>query len=227
MKELTAIQARLLAMQDEAYRAFHKSLIPTLQQELIGVRVPQVRTLAKALAGTQEAEAFLNDLPHRFYEENLLHAIWLSAEKDFDRALSGIERFLPYVDNWAVCDAFSPKVFAKHPQEVLACIRRWLSSSETYTIRFGVDMLMQFYLEDCFFPEQLRWVGEITSDEYYVNMARAWYYATALVKQQSAALSYLLENRLDVWTHNKTIRKAIESYRISPELKAFLRTRKR
>lgn len=227
MKELTAIQARLLAMQDEAYRAFHKSLIPTLQQELIGVRVPQVRTLAKALAGTQEAEAFLNDLPHRFYEENLLHAIWLSAEKDFDRALSGIERFLPYVDNWAVCDAFSPKVFAKHPQEVLACIRRWLSSSETYTIRFGVDMLMQFYLEDCFFPEQLRWVGEITSDEYYVNMARAWYYATALAKQQSAALSYLLENRLDVWTHNKSIRKAIESYRISPELKAFLRTRKR
>ena len=227
MKELTAIQARLLAMQDEAYRAFHKSLIPTLQQELIGVRVPQVRTLAKALAGTQEAEAFLNDLPHRFYEENLLHAIWLSAEKDFDRALSGIERFLPYVDNWAVCDAFSPKVFAKHPQEVLACIRRCLSSSETYTIRFGVDMLMQFYLEDCFFPEQLRWVGEITSDEYYVNMARAWYYATALVKQQSTALSYLLENRLDVWTHNKSIRKAIESYRISPELKAFLRTRKR
>ena len=227
MKELTAIQARLLAMQDEAYRAFHKSLIPTLQQELIGVRVPQVRTLAKALAGTQEAEAFLNDLPHRFYEENLLHAIWLSAEKDFDRALSGIERFLPYVDNWAVCDAFSPKVFAKHPQEVLACIRRWLSSSETYTIRFGVDMLMQFYLEDCFFPEQLRWVGEITSDEYYVNMARAWYYATALAKQQSAGLSYLLENRLDVWTHNKSIRKAIESYRISPELKAFLRTRKR
>ena len=122
MKELTTIQARLLALQDEAYRAFHKSLVPTLQQELIGVRVPQVRKLAKELAGTQESEAFLNELPHRFYEENLLHAIWLSAEKDFDRALSGIERFLPYVDNWAVCDAFSPKVFAKHPQEVLACI---------------------------------------------------------------------------------------------------------
>lgn len=143
MKELTTIQARLLALQDEAYRAFHKSLVPTLQQELIGVRVPQVRKLAKELAGTQESEAFLNELPHRFYEENLLHAIWLSAEKDFDRALSGIERFLPYVDNWAVCDAFSPKVFAKHPQEVLACIRRWLSSGRTYTIRFGVDMLMQ------------------------------------------------------------------------------------
>ena len=157
MKELTTIQARLLALQDEAYRAFHKSLVPTLQQELIGVRVPQVRKLAKELAGTQESEAFLNELPHRFYEENLLHAIWLSAEKDFDRALSGIERFLPYVDNWAVCDAFSPKVFAKHPQEVLACIRRWLSSGRTYTIRFGVDMLMQFYLGDHFSPEQLRW----------------------------------------------------------------------
>ena len=227
MKELTTIQARLLALQDEAYRAFHKSLVPTLQQELIGVRVPQVRKLAKELAGTQESEAFLNELPHRFYEENLLHAIWLSAEKDFDRALSGIERFLPYVDNWAVCDAFSPKVFAKHPQEVLACIRRWLSSGRTYTIRFGVDMLMLFYLGDHFSPEQLRWVGTIESGEHYVNMARAWYFATALAKQQPDTLSYLLENRLDVWTHNKTIQKAIESYRISPELKTFLRTQKR
>ena len=215
MKELTTIQARLLALQDEAYRAFHKSLVPTLQQELIGVRVPQVRKLAKELAGTQESEAFLNELPHRFYEENLL------------RALSGIERFLPYVDNWAVCDAFSPKVFAKHPQEVLACIRRWLSSGKTYSIRFGVDMLMQFYLGDDFSPEQLRWVGAIGSSEHYVNMARAWYFATALAKQQPDTLSYLLENRLDVWTHNKTIQKAIESYRISPELKTFLRTQKR
>lgn len=134
---------------------------------------------------------------------------------------------MPYVDNWAVCDAFRPKVFAKHPQEVLACIRRWLSSGETYTIRFGVDMLMQFYLGDEFAPEQLRWVGAIESNEYYVNMARAWYYATALTKQQPDALSYLLENRLDVWTHNKTIQKSIESYRISPELKAFLRAQKR
>lgn len=184
MKELTTIQARLLALQDEAYRAFHKSLVPTLQQELIGVRVPQVRKLAKELAGTQESEAFLNELPHRFYEENLLHAIWLSAEKDFDRALSGIERFLPYVDNWAVCDAFSPKVFAKHPQEVLACIRRWLSSGRTYTIRFGVDMLMQFYLGDHFSPE--RCAGSEQSNQ--VSIMLTWrvrgYFATALAKQQ-------------------------------------------
>lgn len=226
MKELTTIQARLLALQDEAYRAFHKSLVPTLRQELIGVRVPQVRTLAKALAGTQESEAFLNELPHRFYEENLLHAIWLSAEKDFDRALSGIERFLPYVDNWAVCDAFSPKVFAKHPQEVLACIRRWLSSGRTYTIRFGVDMLMQFYLGDHFSPEQLRWVGAIGSSEYYVNMARAWYFATALAKRYEETLPLFEEKRLDAWVHNKAIQKAAESFRVTNGHKAYLRTLK-
>ena len=225
MKELTTIQARLLALQDEAYRAFHKRLVPTLQQELIGVRVPQVRKLAKELAGTQESEAFLNELPHRFYEENLLHAILLSGEKDFDTALSGIEAFLPFVDNWAVCDAFSPKVFAKHPQAVLAQIPRWLSSGSVYTIRFGTNTLMNYFLGDSFAPEQLRMVGDIESGEYYVNMGRAWYFATALAKQ--ATLSYLLENELDVWTHNKTIQKACESYRISPELKALLRTKKR
>ena len=227
MTELTNIQSRLLSMQDTKYRDFHKSLIPTLSQELIGVRVPQVRKLAKELTGTPEADAFLRTLPHRFYEENLLHAILLSNEKDFAKALAGIAAFLPYVDNWAVCDAFSPKIFAKHPQEVLAEIPRWLSSGEPYTIRFGIDMLMQFYLDAQFVPEQLRWVGEVHSDEYYVNMARAWYFATALAKQEAPTLSYLLENHLDVWTHNKTIQKACESYRISPELKTLLRTKKR
>ena len=227
MTELTNIPSRLLSMQDLPYRDFHKSLIPTLSQELIGVRVPQVRKLAKELAGTPEADAFLRTLPHRFYEENLLHAILLSNEKDFAKALAGITAFLPYVDNWAVCDAFSPKIFAKHPQEVLAEIPRWLSSSEPYTIRFGIDMLMQFYLDAQFAPEQLCWVGEVRSDEYYVNMARAWYFATALAKQEAPTLSYLLENHLDVWTHNKTIQKACESYRISPERKALLRTKKR
>ena len=228
MKELTTIQARLLALQDEAYRAFHKSLVPTLQQELIGVRVPQVRKLAKELAGTQESEAFLNEAsPPVLRRKPAARDLAQRRKRILTASLSGIERFLPYVDNWAVCDAFSPKVFAKHPQEVLACIRRWLSSGRTYTIRFGVDMLMQFYLGDHFSPEQLRWVGTIESGEHYVNMARAWYFATALAKQQPDTLSYLLENRLDVWTHNKTIQKAIESYRISPELKTFLRTQKR
>ena len=227
MTELTSIQSRLLSMQDLSYRAFHKSLIPTLSQELIGVRMPLVRKLAKELTGTPEAVTFLQTLPHRFYEENLLHAILLSNEKDFAKALSGIAAFLPYVDNWAVCDAFSPKIFAKHPQEVLAEIPRWLSSGEPYTIRFGIDMLMQFYLGAHFAPEQLRWIGRIESAEYYVNMARAWYFATALAKQEAPTLSYLLENALDVWTHNKTIQKACESYRISPELKALLRAKKR
>ena len=223
MKELTTIQARLLALQDEAYRAFHKSLVPTLQQELIGVRVPQVRKLAKELAGTQESEAFLNELPHRFYEENLLHAIWLSAEKDFDRALSGIERFLPYVDNWAVCDSFSPKVFAQHKPELLTAIRRWLGSDQVYTVRYGIGMLMRYYLDDAFSPEYLAWAAAVHSEEYYVNMMRAWYFATALAKQPAAALPWLTEKRLDVWTHNKTIQKAVESYRIPPEQKQALR----
>ena len=227
MNELTPIQSQLLSMQDTKYRAFHASLLPGLHAELIGVRVPQVRKLSKALCGTPEAAAFLQTLPHRFYEENLLHAILLSSEPDFGKALSGIEAFLPYVDNWAVCDAFSPKIFSKHPQEVLAQIPHWLSSGKPYTIRFGIDMLMQFYLGDQFAPEQLAWVGEIASGEYYVNMARAWYFATALAKQEKVTLAYFLENHLDVWTHNKTIQKACESFRISPELKSLLRTKKR
>ena len=227
MKELTQLQSRLMQMQDMKYRDFHKSLIPTLSQELIGVRVPQVRKLARELSKSSEKDAFLKTLPHRFYEENLLHAIVLSGEKDFSAALSEIEAFLPYVDNWAVCDALSPKTFAKHPQEVLERIPRWLSSGEVYTIRFGTNTLMNFFLGEYFAPEQLRWVGRIASEEYYVNMGRAWYFATALAKQESQTLSYLLENELDVWTHNKTIQKACESYRISPELKALLRTKKR
>ena len=227
MNELTEIQSRLFSMQDTAYREFHKTLVPTLQTELIGVRVPQVRKLARELSRSAEKDAFLNVLPHRFYEENLLHAILLSGEKDFDAVRAGVEAFLPYVDNWAVCDVFSPKVFAKYPQAVLAQVPRWLSSGETYTIRFGTNTLMNFFLGEHFAPEQLRMVGKIQSDEYYVNMGRAWYFATALAKQESETLSYLLENELDVWTHNKTIQKACESYRISPEFKALLRTKKR
>lgn len=227
LNDLTTIQARLFALQDTAYRAFHQALVPGLTTELIGVRVPQVRKLARELRGSAQAAAFLSALPHRFYEENLLHALLLSLEKDFETALSGTERFLPYVDNWAVCDCFCPKVFAKYPQQLTAHIRRWLSSDKTYTVRFAVDMLMQFYLAENFSPDQLQWVGEIVSDEYYINMARAWYFATALAKQQPDTLSYFMENRLDVWTHNKTIQKAIESKRIPDELKAFLRTKKR
>lgn len=227
MNELTAIQTQLFKMQDTIYRDFQAGLVPGLPEELIGVRVPQIRVLARTLCGTQEAAQFLSALPHRFYEENLLHAILLSKEKDLSHLLAELDAFLPYVSNWAVCDAFSPKVFAKYPQEVLDAIQSWLSSGKTYTIRFAIDMLMQFYLGAHFAPEQLDWVVTIWSDEYYVNMARAWYFATALAKQEAPTLPVLLENRLDVWTHNKTIQKAIESYRIRPELKALLRTKKR
>ena len=227
MNELTPIQTQLFKMQDTKYHDFQAGLVPGLPEEIIGVRVPQVRALAKALSGSDEAAAFLSSLPHRFYEENLLHAILLSKEKELSRLLAGLDAFLPYVSNWAVCDAFSPKVFAKYPQEVLRSIQIWLSSGKTYTIRFAIDMLMQFYLGAEFAPGQLDWVADIRSDEYYVNMVRAWYFATALARQETATLPILLENRLDVWTHNKTIQKAIESYRIRPELKALLRTKKR
>ena len=227
MKELTAIQMQLFRMQDTKYRDFQAGLVPGLPEELIGVRVPQIRALARTLCGTAEAARFLSALPHRFYEENLLHAILLSKEKDFARLLSELDAFLPYVSNWAVCDALSPKVFAKYPQEVLDAIQGWLSSGKNYTIRFAIDMLMQFYLGAQFAPAQLDWIANIRSDEHYVNMARAWYFATALAKQEASTLPILLENRLDVWTHNKTIQKAIESYRIRPERKALLRTKKR
>ena len=232
MKELTTIQARLLALQDEAYRAFHKSLVPTLQQELIGVRVPQVRKLAKELAGTQESEAFLNELPHRFYEENLLHAIWLSAEKDFDRALSGIERFLPYVDNWAVCDGKSPKALLKDTTRFESKALEWLKSDKAYTVRFGVNMLMAFFLDERFREEHLKRVATVDenrfegADRYYVQMVVAWYFATALAKQWNVALPYIQKKKLSPWIHATTIQKACESYRITAKEKALLRTYK-
>lgn len=224
MQEITA---RLLSMQDEAYRAFHEKLVPGLRSPMIGVRVPQIRQLARELQKAGQSEEFLAELPHVYYEENMLHAQLLNLERDFDRAMEDTQRFLPFVDNWAVCDSLCPKVFAKRPQELLTKIRRWLSSSHTYTVRFAVTLLMKLYLGEHFSPEQLEMVSEIRTEEYYINMARAWYFATALAQREEAALPWILENRLDIWTHNKAIQKAIESYRISPELKALLRAKKR
>lgn len=178
-----------------------------------GVALP-LRRLAKQLADTPEAEAFLQCLPHFYYEENALHAFLLESVRDYGTALAATERFLPYVDNWAVCDSFSPKVFAQHKPELLCAIRRWLGSDQVYTVRYGIGMLMRYYLDDAFRPEYLAWVAAVHSEEYYVNMMRAWYFATALAKQPAAALPWLTEKRLDVWTHNKTIQKAVESRRI-------------
>lgn len=224
-QETECIRARLFALQDEGYRAFHSRLMPTVPLEtVIGVRVPALRRLAKQLAGTPQAEAFLQELPHTYYEENNLHAFLLESIRDYDAALAATEKFLPYIDNWATCDSFCPKVFAKHKEELLPVLRRWMASDHPYTVRYGMEMLMRYYLDEDFRPEHLAWAAAVHSGEYYINMMRAWYFATALAKQPEAALPWLTERRLDVWTHNKTIQKAVESSRIPAETKAFLRT---
>lgn len=224
---LNVISEELFALQDTEYQVFQSKLMPTIPPEtVIGVRTPLLRKLAKELAGTPQAEHFLQSLPHRYYEENNLHAFLIEKIRDYDTALAETERFLPYINNWATCDCFCPKVFAKHKAELLIPLRRWLGSDQTYTVRYAMGMLMRYYLDEDFQPEYLAWVAGVHSEEYYLNMMRAWYFATALAKQPDAALPWLTDRRLDVWTHNKTIQKAIESYRISPEQKDYLRTLK-
>ena len=221
------VQARLFAMQDLPYRDFQCKLMPTVAAEtVIGVRTPELRKFARAFAKTPEAANFLAILPHQYYEENNLHGFLIESMKDFDRAIAALDAFLPYVDNWATCDLMRPKVFRKHLPELLGPIRRWLASGETYTIRFGMEMLMAFYLDEAFRPDYLNWVAGVESGEYYVNMMAAWYFATALAKQYDAALPYIQERRLAPLTHNKAIQKAIESYRITDDQKAYLRTLK-
>lgn len=221
---LNVISEELFTLQDTEYQVFQSKLMPTIPPEtVIGVRTPLLRKLAKELAGTPQAEHFLQSLPHRYYEENNLHAFLIEKIRDYDTALAETERFLPYINNWATCDCFCPKVFAKHKEELLISIRRWLDSGKLYTVRYAIGMLMRYYLDENFQPDYLAWVAGVHSEEYYLNMMRAWYFATALAKQPDAVLPWLTDRRLDVWTHNKTIQKAVESYRISPERKQQLR----
>lgn len=221
------IRKELFSLQDLKYREMQVKIIPTVKPEsIIGVRTPELRRMAKELGGREEIDAFLNDLPHRYFDENQLHAFILSGMKDYAECLAALERFLPYVDNWATCDQMSPKVFRKHRAELLMPINKWIASEETYTIRFGTGMLMEHYLDEDFdiaYPET---VAKIRSEEYYVNMMTAWYFATALAKQYDAVLPFIENRRLDAWTHNKAIQKAIESYRITPEHKEYLKTLK-
>lgn len=225
---MTGLRARLFALRDEGYRDFHARLMPTVDKaRVLGVRVPALRALAREVRGTPEAAAFLRELPHEYYEENNLHAYLVAAERDFDRALAEAERFLPYIDNWATCDGFSPKVFARHRAALLPHIERWLSSGDPYTVRFGVKLLMEHFLDEDFSPAYLERVAAVRSEEYYVNMMCAWYFATALAKQYEQTLPYLAEARLPVWVHNKAIQKAVESRRISIAQKDFLRTLRR
>lgn len=224
---MTEIESKLYALQDKAYGAFQAKLIPGAAPEsFIGVRTPDLRKLAKEMVKEGGYETFLAALPHRYFDENQLHAFILSGMKDYAECLAALERFLPYVDNWATCDQMSPKVFRKHRKELLNSIREWIGSKETYTIRFGIGMLMEHYLDGDFDPVYPEMAAGVRSEEYYVNMMTAWYFATALAKQYDAALPYIEQHRLDDWTHNKAIQKAIESYRITPEQKDYLRTLK-
>ncbi|MBE6029315.1 MAG: DNA alkylation repair protein [Clostridiales bacterium] len=222
------MREELFKLQDVEYRDFQKKLIPTVDPDtVIGVRTPELRKLAKQMRGTPEADAFLEVLPHEFFDENQLHAFLISEEKDYDRCIRRVEVFLPHIDNWATCDQMSPKVFKKHKDDLLTRIRKWMKSDHPYTVRFAIGMLMQHYLDDDFdsiYPEM---VSKIRSEEYYVNMMIAWYFATALAKQYEAAVPYLEKQKLDVWSHNKAIQKARESYRITSEQKEYLKTLKR
>ena len=228
MKKLEKdIQSKLFELKDSEYRDFQIKLMPTVAPEsVIGVRTPELRKLAREFAKTPEAEEFIKILPHKYYEENNLHAFIIETLKDYDRCIAALDAFLPYVDNWATCDLMSPKVFKKHLPELLKKIKIWLSSGETYTVRFAAEMLMSFYLGDEFTAEMPQLVAAVESGEYYVKMMVAWYFATALAKQPEAILPYFTEKRLEPWTHNKAIQKSIESYRIPDETKAYLRTLK-
>lgn len=213
----------LFALQDEAYAKFQSKLMPTIPRELvIGVRVPALRKLAKQLRSREEG--FLTELPHRYYDENLLHGILISQITDFNRCIQMLEVFLPYVDNWAVCDTMSPMVLSKNRGALLPVLCRWITSEHTYTCRFGLLCLMRYYLDDDFSREYLELAASVRSDEYYVNMMISWFFATALAKQWNATIPYLEQRKLPDWIHRKTILKARESYRITPAQKVYLST---
>ncbi|MBR5641919.1 MAG: DNA alkylation repair protein [Firmicutes bacterium] len=221
------IRDALFAAQDKDYRDFQKNLIPGYDTDrMIGVRTPQLRALAKEFGKRADIQEFLDDLPHDYFDENQIHAFILEGIKNFDACMASVEVFLPYVDNWATCDQLSPKVFRKDKAKLLDHIRSWLKSDKPFTVRFGTGMLMQHFLDEDFDPSYPEMVAQLRSDEYYVNMMTAWYFATALAKQYDAVLPYLEGQRLAPWTHNKSIQKAIESRRITPEQKEYLRSLK-
>lgn len=223
---MTNIQADLFKLRDEKYAAFQANLTPGVDVDsIIGVRVPALRAYAKEIADTSEARSFLNELPHRYYDENMLHGILLSNMKaEYDVVLKYVEEFLPYMDNWAVCDTTIPKVFAKNREQLIDKIYEWSGSEKVYTCRFGIKMLMSHFLKEDYKNEYLELPAGIQSEEYYVNMMLAWFYATALAYQYEDTVKYIEQNRLPKWVHNKTIQKAVESYRITDEQKTYLKS---
>lgn len=212
-------------MADEQYRDFNSKLIPTVDPaDIMGVRTPELRKYAKELIKREDTELFLDELPHRYYDENQLHAFIVSEIKEYAICIRRVCEFLPYVDNWATCDQMSPRVFQKHKRELLGNIRKWVDSDHTYTVRFGIGMLMRHFLDEDFSTEYPEIVIGIRSGEYYVNMMRAWYFATALAKQYDSVLPVIENRQLDPWTHNRTIQKSVESRRITSEQKTHLKS---
>ena len=222
------ILSRLFELQDEDYKEMQYRIIPSLDEErIIGVRTPALRRLAKEIEKDEDTALFLEDLPHEYFDENQLHAFLICLEKDFDVCLKQVETFLPYIDNWATCDQLSPKVFKKNKEKLLPHIYEWIASDRFFTIRFGIGMLMQHFLDEDFKIEYAELVAPIYSDDYYVNMMIAWYFATALAKQYEKVLPILEESRMMPWAQNMTIQKCVESKRVPEEHKAYLRTLKR
>ena len=222
------IRVELSNLQDLKYRDLQITTIPSVVPERItGVRTPKLRALAKELSKREDISLFLEDLPHKLFEEDQLHAFILSGMKDAEECLRLVDKFLPYVDNWATCDQMSPKVFKKNKKLLLEYVNTWIKSDKTYIRRFAIGMLMEHFLDEDFKPSYLAKVAKIRSDEYYVNMMIAWYFATALAKQYDQTLPFIEEQKLDKWTHNKSIQKAVESYRITPEQKEYLKTLRR
>lgn len=219
------LQKELFALQDLKYRDFHSRLLPGIDKEtIIGIRTPILRKFAKEFAGRDEAEEFLQALPHQYYEENNLHMMILTGIKDYNKCLEEIKKFVPYINNWATCDLPLPKCFNNHKQELLTQVREWIASDHIYTIRYGLGVLMNLYLDEDFKPEYLELASAVRSEEYYVNMMIAWYFATALAKQWEAAVPYIEQKKLPQWVHRKTIQKAVESYRITAEQKVYLKS---
>lgn len=221
------ITEKLLELKDEKNAAFQAKLTPGIDRELfLGIRLPVLRELEKSIRNTPEADCFLQELPHHYYDENMLHAVLISNMKDYEKMTRLLEEFLPYVDNWAVCDTMRPAAFKKHRRQLMDLISEWIASDKTYTVRFGIDMLMTHFLDEEFSEAYLELPAGVDSEEYYVNMMIAWYYATALAKQWTATVPYIENRRLKPWVHNKTIQKAVESFRITDEQKAYLKTLK-
>ncbi|MCR4650305.1 MAG: DNA alkylation repair protein [Lachnospiraceae bacterium] len=222
------IYERLIACRDEGYRDFQSKLVPNIPKEkILGVRTPDLRKIAKEIKGTDESEAFLRELPHEYYEENLVHFFLIAMIRDFDECVKAVEEFLPYVDCWPVCDQASPGVFAKYHEKLLPFVRKWIASEHVYTARFGIRMLMNEYLGEDFDQEYLELVSNVKGEDYYIRMMVAWYFATALAKRYDESVIYIRERRLEPWTHRKAIQKAIESYRVSDEHKEYLKSLRR